>query len=120
MTLSNLLKQRCQQALALAFPTKVAEIDFAMLDITEATQPKFGHYQFNSAMKLSKILGENPRQIAEKMLQTLNTLPDGSAQRPTPTFSKIEIAGPGFINFSFDPNFVARTLLAQCRDPHLG
>ncbi len=120
MTLSSLIKQRCQQALVQAFPTKVAEIDFAMLDITEATQPKFGHYQFNSAMKLSKILDENPRQIAEKMVQVLNTLPDGSASVPTPAFSKIEIAGPGFINFSFDSNFIANTLQAQCRDPHLG
>ncbi|HQY22326.1 MAG TPA: arginine--tRNA ligase, partial [Gammaproteobacteria bacterium] len=95
MTLSSLIKQRCQQALAQAFPAKVSEIDFAMLDITEATQPKFGHYQFNSAMKLSKILGENPRQIAEKMVKALNALSDGSTRRSTPTFSKIEIAGPG-------------------------
>jgi arginyl-tRNA synthetase len=115
MTLSNLLKQQCQQALTQAFPTKVAEIDFAMLDITEATQQKFGHYQFNSAMKLSKTLGENPRQIAEKMVQSLNAQPDTSS-----LFSKIEIAGPGFINFSFNPDFVSATLQAQCQDPHLG
>ena len=120
MTLSSLIKQRCQQALAQAFPAKVSEIDFAMLDITEATQPKFGHYQFNSGMKLSKILGENPRQIAEKMVKALNALSDGSTRRSTPTFSKIEIAGPGFINFSFNSNFIANTLQAQCRDPHLG
>ncbi|HXH55048.1 MAG TPA: arginine--tRNA ligase [Gammaproteobacteria bacterium] len=115
MTFSTLLKQRCQQALALAFSTKIAEIDLALLDVTEATQQKFGHYQFNSAMKLSKILGENPRQIAEKMVQALNTLPDTAA-----VFSKIEIAGPGFINFSFNPNFISSTLQAQCKDPHLG
>lgn len=115
MRLSTFLKQHCQNALSQAFPTKVGEIDLAMLDITEATQEKFGHYQFNSAMKLAKILGENPRQIAEKMVQALNVLPDSSI-----FFSKIEIAGPGFINITLNSNFISRTLQQQMRDPHLG
>ena len=115
MTLANLIKQRCQAALTLTFPTKVSEIDLSLLDITAATQPKFGHYQFNSAMKLSKALGENPRKIAEKMVQALNTLPETAD-----VFSSIDIAGPGFINFSFNANFIASTLQAQCQDPRLG
>lgn len=115
MTLSNRLKQLCQQALSHAFPSKAAKIDPALLEITEATQEKFGHYQFNSAMKLAKILGENPHQIAEKMVTALNTLPDSVG-----LFSKIEIAGPGFINISLSSNFISRTLQQQIRDPHLG
>lgn len=115
MTLSNLLKQHCQTALAQAFPTKVGEIDPDMLEITEATQEKFGHYQFNGAMKLTKLLGENPRQIAEKIVSALNTLPDSNT-----LFSKIEIAGPGFINLSLNSNFISQTLQQQIRDPHLG
>jgi arginyl-tRNA synthetase len=115
MTLSNLLKQRCQQAIAKAFPTKIGEIDPTLLEITEATQEKFGHYQFNGAMKLSKILAENPRQIAEKIVNALNTLPDASD-----LFLKLEIAGPGFINISLNSNFISRTLQQQIRDRHLG
>lgn len=115
MTLSNLLKQQCQQAVAEAFPAKVAELNLASLEITEATQPQFGHYQFNNAMKFSKTLGENPRQIAEKIVKALKNLPDTAA-----IFSAIEIAGPGFINFSFNSNFISKTLQAQCKDPRLG
>src|SRR5690349_8992005 len=115
MTFSKLIKHHCQKALAQAFPTKVGEIDPAMLEITEATQEKFGHYQFNSAMKLAKILGENPRKIAEKMVAALQTLPES-----TQLFSKIEIAGPGFINFSLNSNYISQALQQQIRDPHLG
>ncbi len=115
MTFSSLLKQYCKQALMQAFPATIEAVDFGALDITQATQPKFGHYQFNGAMKLSKILSENPREIAEKMVQAFHTLPDTRV-----VFSKIEIAGPGFINFSFNSNFIAQTLQAQCRDPLLG
>lgn len=115
MTFSKLIKHHCQQALAQAFPTKVDEIDPAMLEITEATQEKFGHYQFNSAMKLAKILGENPRQIAEKVVAALNMLPESAT-----LFSKIEIAGPGFINISLNPNYISQALQQQIRDPHLG
>lgn len=112
---SNLLKQQCQEALSLAFPEKVRKLDLALLEITEATQPKFGHYQFNSAMKLSKILAENPRQIAEKIVEALKASPNAST-----IFSNIEIAGPGFINFSLNSNFISSTLQTQCKDPALG
>ena len=115
MNISDLLKTTCETALKEAFPEKAAEVDPQFLEVTEATQEKFGHYQLNSAMRLAKILGENPRQIAEKLVSKLNAAPDAEK-----LLAKIEIAGPGFINFTLNPEFIAASLQAQIRDPHLG
>ena len=48
----------------------------------------------NVAMVLSKINNENPRNLAEKLKNILsNNIND---------FTKIDIAGPGFLNFKFN------------------
>lgn len=117
MTLSSLLQQKCKAALSQAFPAKIQALAAASisLEITPATQEKFGHYQLNSAMKLAKILGENPRQIAEKMVAALKSLPDASS-----LFAQIDIAGPGFINFTLHPAFISEVISKQLYDPKLG
>lgn len=80
-------------------------------DITPSTQDKFGHYQFNSAMKLVKTLKQNPRQIAEKILSQLP---------PQEAISHLEIAGPGFVNITLNPEFLSEEVNILLRDPHLG
>ncbi len=57
-----------------------------------------GDYSTNVAMLLTKKLRKNPREIANEIINNLNI--DNSI------ISKIEIAGPGFINFFFHPSFV--------------
>lgn len=51
----------------------------------------FGDYSTNAAMRLTKILKKNPQVIANEIIAGLN-------EKLTNT-DKIEIAGPGFINF---------------------
>ena len=58
------------------------------LDATK--DAKFGDFQTNLALQLAKPLGQPPRAVAEKLVQKL----PASAQ-----VAKVEIAGPGFINF---------------------
>lgn len=55
---------------------------------------KNGDYATNVAMQLTKILKQNPRLIAEKIVATIDQARGG--------IRKIEIAGPGFINFFMD------------------
>jgi arginyl-tRNA synthetase len=57
-----------------------------------------GDYSTNVAMLLTKTLRKNPRDIATEIIEALD--------EDSTIVSKIEIAGPGFINFSFSPNFV--------------
>ncbi|WP_045214621.1 arginine--tRNA ligase [Desulfonatronovibrio magnus] len=54
---------------------------------------KFGDLACNVAMMLSKEAGKNPRQLAQEIKEILSNL-----ESP---LEKIEIAGPGFLNFTF-------------------
>ncbi len=61
-----------------------------------------GDLSTNIAMLLTKELKKNPRSIAEEIISNL---------KYDPAFiNKIEIAGPGFINFFFTPLFTARII----------
>ncbi len=61
-----------------------------------------GDLSTNAAMLLSKKLKKNPREIAKLIIDNLETDPT--------IISKIEIAGPGFINFFFHPVFFTEIL----------
>ena len=61
-----------------------------------------GDLSSNAAMILSKKLKRNPREIATEILANLKI--------DNTVISKMEIAGPGFINFYFTPSFVARII----------
>lgn len=63
------------------------------------TQPKdeqFGEYTTNIALVLAKAAGKNPREIAESIKGQLTK---NSEQESL--FEKIEVAGPGHLNFYF-------------------
>lgn len=64
------------------------------LDIPK--NPEHGDYATNTALGLSKILKRNPREIASKLVANLND--SGHI------LQKVEIAGPGFINFFIKPS----------------
>ena len=61
-----------------------------------------GDLSSNAAMILSKKLKRNPREIASEILSNLKVDKN--------IISKIEIAGPGFINFYFTPAYVAEII----------
>ncbi len=61
-----------------------------------------GDLSCNAAILLAKQLKKKPRDIAQEIINTLETDPN--------IISKIEIAGPGFINFFFEPAFVAQII----------
>jgi arginyl-tRNA synthetase len=57
-------------------------------------KPELGDYSSNAAMLLAGPLGENPREVAERLRGELEGDP-GLA----PDLERIEVAGPGFVNF---------------------
>lgn len=78
------------------------------IEITVATQAKFGDYQCNSAMKLSKVMQKNPREIAQQLIDVMQNSPlklDGLN-----IISKLEIAGPGFINIYLSDSFIEKKI----------
>src|SRR5690349_8191801 len=81
-------------------------------EVTQATQAQFGHYQCNHALKLAKILGQNPRVIAARMLDAV----DRNTPETTPMIAQMEVAGAGFINITLDPYFLSNQVNAILHD----
>lgn len=69
-------------------------------------EPKYGDYTTNVAMKLAKVLGKNPREVAGQIVTTLEA---GGFE----WLAKAEIAGPGFINLTVADNFLYSQVSAQ-------
>ena len=111
-TLLSLFRKRLSDAIGKAFGTALTQEE-QIADMAPCIQEGFGHYQCNSALRLSKIVKETPRAVAQKIIDAL-----GEADREM--CEKIEIAGPGFINFTLAPAFLSRQLEAQLKDPLLG
>jgi len=103
------LKQQINQVIKEAFLK--AGIEHEPMSVSEATKPEFGDYQFNGAMALSKQLRKNPREIANDILSDLDL---------TGVLAKAEIAGPGFINLSLNPEWLASECEAARSDSRLG
>lgn len=62
-------------------------------DITVPENVSFGHYTTSVALKLAKQTGKSPHEVAEASIQKIKEV------APKDLFEKIEVAGPGFINF---------------------
>lgn len=105
VTLTELFHKAALQAFS--------ELASTQTEITQSTQEKFGHYQYNSAMKLAKLLKLNPRQVAESIAAHLNQASDSP-------ISHLEIAGPGFINITLKPAFLSQGANILLRDKHFG
>lgn len=97
-----------QNATEKAFPSLPQPF---LVEITESTQEKFGHYQCNSAMKIAKLEKSNPRTVAETLIKHLEK---------TPLTEKIWIEGPGFINISIHPHAIESRLQETLTCPRLG
>ncbi|MBC48708.1 MAG: arginine--tRNA ligase [Ilumatobacter sp.] len=67
--------------------------------------------QINGALALAKRLGENPRDLAQQVVES-GVLADVAAD--------VEVAGPGFINVTFSSSFLESQLAAVVQDKRLG
>ncbi|HEV8184664.1 MAG TPA: arginine--tRNA ligase [Chthoniobacterales bacterium] len=103
-TFQALLARKLSAALAAADLPNAGEI-------TQATDARFGDYQTNAALVLAKQRGENPRALAQKIIDMLDV-----ADRCEPP----QIAGAGFINFSLRPEALAQQVSALLLDDRLG
>ncbi|MEY2495083.1 MAG: arginyl-tRNA synthetase [Verrucomicrobiota bacterium] len=103
-TFQALLARKLAEALAAAGLPQAGSV-------SPATDPRFGDYQTNAALVLAKQLGENPRALAQKILDAL----DLSDLCDPPTF-----AGAGFINFTLRPDAIAAKTADLLRDERLG
>lgn len=64
--------------------------------------PQFGDFSSNLAMQLAPMLNKSPRDIAEKLVQYLES------EKPD-WLARVEIAGPGFINIFISDKYLFNT-----------
>jgi len=79
--------------------------------VRQSAKVQFGDYQANGMMAVAKKLGMAPRQLAEQVLTHLDL--SGIA-------SKVEIAGPGFINIFLEPAFLSEQVQQALTSDRLG
>lgn len=102
------LQAAVSQSLIKAFGTTLEKTDPM---VVPASNPKFGDYQSNVALSLTKILQKNPREIAQSIIDALEVT--DICETPT-------IAGPGFINFTLKPSYLADLIKEVQKGDRLG
>ncbi len=101
MTITDWLKEGFSKA----FPG----LDIPEIKVVPATDPKFGDYQCNDALKIAKRAGcKNPREAAQKVVENLS----GEYG--------VEVAGPGFLNVTITREWLGNALSALESDSHCG
>jgi arginyl-tRNA synthetase len=80
-------------------------------------KPELGDYSSNAAMLLARHLSDNPRTVAERLRKGLEADPTLA-----PNLERIEVAGPGFVNFFLADSWYLRALgdLAEAGEGGLG
>ncbi|EKI1640540.1 arginine--tRNA ligase [Salmonella enterica] len=106
MNIQALLSEKVSQAMIAAGAPADCEPQ-----VRQSAKVQFGDYQANGMMAVAKKLGMAPRQLAEQVLTHLDL--SGIA-------SKVEIAGPGFINISLEPAFLAEQVQQALASDRLG
>lgn len=71
-----------------------------------------GDYATNAAMAAAKHLGKNPREVADALAVALDGKIEG--------IEKIEVAGPGFINFRFSRQAILKEVQKAATDESWG
>lgn len=66
-------------------------------------------------MKIARLVGTNPREVATKIVEQLKTIPAF-----TEMAAKTEVAGPGFINIMLKQEFLEKALREMLMRPHFG
>ncbi len=75
-----------------------------VIDVDVPPMESMGDMATPVAMSLSKVLKQPPRKIAEEIVNSILNIRWGGKDRSA--FEKIDIAGPGFINFTFSKEYL--------------
>jgi arginyl-tRNA synthetase len=106
ITVAEALQDRLHSALRnLGLPVD------ASIQVVPAANARFGDYQTNAPMVLGKERKENPRVLANRIAESIDA--SGISKPP-------QVAGPGFINFTLEKDFVATQIVSAQDDPRLG
>ena len=92
---------------------EISGIDLPYLEVEAPANSAYGDYACNAAMILASKVRQNPRMIAEIIQNNINDEEN--------ILQKVQIAGPGFINFFIkDEIWHAALKAVELQDEHYG
>ncbi|MBG9914515.1 arginine--tRNA ligase [Bacillus sonorensis] len=100
--MKDALKQEIKEAVIKAGVAEAADIPEVVLEVPK--DKAHGDYSTNMAMQLARIAKKAPRSIAEDIVASFDK---GKA-----SIDKLDIAGPGFINFYMDNQYLTKLIPA--------
>ena len=92
------LKEQIKEMIKSALNELYIKFDPENIVVEVPKKREQGDFSTNIAMQLTKVLKDNPRNIAEKIVEVLS--------KNTNEIKTIEIAGPGFINIYLNDEYV--------------
>jgi arginyl-tRNA synthetase len=78
--------------------------------VSDASKPEFGDFQYNGVMAIAKKMGQNPREIAIQLSENISS----------DMISKLEVAGPGFVNIHIDDQWLSDKITHIYKNGNLG
>lgn len=100
--MKDVLKQEIKEAVIKAGLAEEKDIPEVVLEVPK--DKSHGDYSTNMAMQLARIAKKAPRNIAEEIVSSFDK---GKA-----SIDKLDIAGPGFINFYMDNQYLTKLIPA--------
>lgn len=96
----EILKEEIKAAVVKASLASEAEVPEVVLELPK--NKEHGDYATNMAMQLARIAKKAPRQIADDIINNFD--------KDKASIEKIEVAGPGFINFYFNNQYLTKLI----------
>lgn len=104
----NIIKKKIYDVIVALFGDTLALCD---VEVAVCGDERFGHYQSNCALKLTRYKKLAPLTIAKEI---------GTSLKKEHIFAKVTISKPGFINFTLDTIQLAQHLTVLGRSRYLG
>lgn len=98
------IRESIYDGLCAAIDSLGLDVDPSLFVIERPARIEHGEFSTNLAMVAAKSLGQNPRSLAEKICEYL-------LENPVQFQEKVEIAGPGFINFYLSAAYLHNELV---------
>ncbi|MCS7149620.1 MAG: arginine--tRNA ligase [Caldimicrobium sp.] len=103
-----MIRRRIREIIDRSIQKSYTEIDKINFEVEKPKREDFGDLSTNVALVLQGVLKENPRKIAEDLSNQL--------KEERALFERVEIAGPGFINFWLRNSLLFETLKEALKD----
>ncbi len=107
--LRHLLEQKVTEAVqSLVADGQLYNAEYPKVEITDTKSSEHGDFACNFALVASKVAQKNPRDLAGLLATALSADPD---------LSRVEVAGPGFVNLTVSPRLTGLAVTFVLSDP---